>query len=165
MDTKVCIKCGIELPNTSEFFFEYKKGLYNRCKKCYLAYNRDYRKITPEKHKIYAAKGYLKKKMQEDKMPMLENFLERTGWIDGYVCCNDKFAFHVYGYNNSISIETVPAKINSQKAIDNAELFSNGESFIGPKKNCVSTAYHDISKKEILDFVNQHEGLKSIYWK
>ena len=50
-ETKTCIKCGQEKPKTTEFFYlrkTSKDGYYNKCKKCLLEYDKQYRDSNKE---------------------------------------------------------------------------------------------------------------------
>jgi len=52
METKICTKCGVEYPATTEFFYrdKYKKsGLIGQCKKCKSEYEKEYNKKNKEK--------------------------------------------------------------------------------------------------------------------
>ena len=57
--TKICVKCGKELPNTNEYFakrYKRKDGTYllaTKCKECVKIENKEYHKNNYEKEKAY----------------------------------------------------------------------------------------------------------------
>jgi hypothetical protein len=57
METKTCIKCGVELPKTSEYFQSRKDSLRGECRACQAKYNKEYRNkhknTLNENHKQY----------------------------------------------------------------------------------------------------------------
>ena len=62
-DTKICTKCGRELPNTAEYFTRCKAGsdkLKSQCKKCYQKYNREWLLKNPDKARQYEEKHKIK---------------------------------------------------------------------------------------------------------
>lgn len=62
MKTKICNKCGKELPATLEFFHKYsrkKDGLFNTCKECRVVEKKEYSKLNKEKIKKYNKNYYL----------------------------------------------------------------------------------------------------------
>lgn len=58
MKTKACSKCGIEYPETPEYFYFIKRPnrFEARCKKCILEYQKMYQKKSAEKIKRYKRK-------------------------------------------------------------------------------------------------------------
>ena len=56
MQTKICTKCGQELPATSEYFYKdktHKDGLVSFCKNCKEQYHKQYRQENKEKKSEY----------------------------------------------------------------------------------------------------------------
>lgn len=164
MKTKICIKCKKEFINTDEFFFKTKTGLSGQCKKCSMAYSKEFRRRNPAKLKIYADRSNARKK--ERRKPTLEALLNTKGdWIDANVICNNKYSFFVYGYYNSLSIETFVEKVLSERAIANSNLLANGEDMLTSTRARISTVYHNLSTDDVLNFIDSQEGLKTYYTK
>lgn len=68
-ETKVCTKCGNELPATTEYFFKRKSGKYglnSNCKKCSRKYNSEYYKQWSKDNKEKVS-GYGKKYYENNK--------------------------------------------------------------------------------------------------
>jgi len=107
--TKICSKCGEELPATEEFFGKEKHGKYGlkpKCKKCINEYNKEYHKNNKEKiserHKNY------NKSDQGHKVR--EKYLEKT-----------KDKRHEYRINRYINNKEKELKINREWYQNNTE--------------------------------------------
>jgi 5-methylcytosine-specific restriction endonuclease McrA len=67
-DMKVCKKCGVEKPLTTDFFHRCKRmkdGFKSECKECRLVYNNDIRKKHPEIERNYRIKN--KERIKENR--------------------------------------------------------------------------------------------------
>ena len=79
MLTKVCTKCGEELPATAEFFHKNKNGKYGLrgdCKNCIKQYKAQYRQENAEEIKQYKAQ-YYQENAEEIKQRMVQYIKKR----------------------------------------------------------------------------------------
>lgn len=101
--TKVCTKCGKELPATSEFFRKTGKWLRGSCRLCEKKYNKKNREKNKKKHDhdyyekmfmIWEKEKYMKKCYSCSKLKKYDNFHKHRKTIDGLSClckeCNSK---------------------------------------------------------------------------
>ena len=74
METKICTKCGEELPATLEYFYKdktYTNGLRGSCKKCEIKRSKEYKINNTEKIKEYIKNN--KERIAKNKRKWYEN--------------------------------------------------------------------------------------------
>jgi hypothetical protein len=90
METKVCSKCGMAFPRTSEFFFKQKRGkdgLQGQCKKCRSKCNKEHYRRNKERYSETRKKYYINNKewlLEYNKKWWKENFDRIAKWKVDY---------------------------------------------------------------------------------
>jgi len=130
MQTKICNKCGNELPATIEFFFKLKKGAYGlagSCKECFM---------KMRKAKKYGNGIYKCCKVCGETLEIKANFYLDKNSLDGYAIRCKRCTKHKYD-----NLDKGKSKKNKSKKADKSEKVKE------PKQNKKPLSAEELKEK------------------